>query len=74
MEKGKSTTGKVCDMPEMLVVLDTFTGADGGVSFVKLAGLVNEMRRRAESGDQAASEVIEVVKRFARLIEVSDKG
>lgn len=35
-------------------ILDTFSGSDGGVSFVALKTLLEEMDRRAVKGDTAA--------------------
>jgi len=53
-------------------ILDTFSGADGGISFVLLKTLVEELDQRAESGDQAAQRIVEVVYQFARLINLAN--
>lgn len=54
-------------------ILDTMTGADGGVRFIYLRNLVEEMDRRAEGGDNDAKSIIDVVMRFSRLIDVAVK-
>lgn len=52
-------------------ILDTFSGADGGISFVKLRVLLEEIERKSISGDVYAEEILKVVKRFRRLIDVA---
>lgn len=49
--------------------LDCFGGADGGVSFVKFRGLMEEMEKKATKGDEGAYEIIERVHAVSRLIE-----
>jgi hypothetical protein len=53
--------------------LDCFTGADGGVSFVRFSALVAAMDLKAAAGDDAAIKIIELVTRYARLIEVANR-
>jgi hypothetical protein len=55
------------------VALDTFTGADGGVGFVKFRTLIEGMDAKAADGDAAAIELVAIVTRFARLIEVAQR-
>ena len=54
-------------------IVDTFTGADGGVSFQQTRVLIEEMDKRAKSGDQAAGEIIEIMLRFSRVITAAAK-
>jgi hypothetical protein len=54
-------------------ILDTFGGVDGGISFVQLKTLVEQLASRAETGDESAAEVLNVMFRFERLIEVAKK-
>ena len=54
-------------------ILDCFSGADGGASFIALQILVQEMDKRAAKGDQAAEEIIALIRKFAKLIELSEK-
>ena len=50
-------------------ILDCLTGADGGVSFVKVKTALEETDKRASDGDKAAEEVMMVMVRFSRLIK-----
>ncbi len=57
---------------DLRVILDCMTGADGGISFANLKVFVGEMERRVkEESDQAAHEVLQVISRFRRLIDVA---
>ncbi len=56
-----------------LNILDTITGADGGVRFVYFKSLIEEMDKRAEAGDADAQKLIDVMMRFSRLIDVAQK-
>lgn len=49
-------------------ILDTFSGADGGVAFVQLRGLIEDMCERESNGDKDATEVINIMMRFNNLI------
>lgn len=55
------------------LILDTFSGADGGGDFADFRSLVEEMDRRAAGGDAAAEKILKVVTDFARLIEVAKR-
>ena len=55
-------------------ILDTMTGADGGVRFIHLKVLIEEMDKRAALGDLGAESIIEVIKQFSRLINVAQKS
>lgn len=54
----------------LIVIMDCIGGADGGLSFINLRGLIEEMDGRDEEG---AEQIIEVVLRFRRLIDVANK-
>ncbi len=54
-------------------ILDTMTGADGGVRFLYFKVLIEEMDKRASEGDADAQTLIDVMIRFSRLIDVSQK-
>ncbi len=69
--KRNATKSKLSRMPELQKILHTFSGEDGGEKFVKLCSLVNEMSDRESNGDKAASGVLDVVRRFSRLIDVA---
>jgi hypothetical protein len=52
-------------------ILDTMSGADGGTRLVMFRGLLEEMDRRAASGDQSAERIILLVEQFSRLLDVA---
>ncbi len=54
-------------------ILDTFSGSDGGVGFVRLQALVEQLERQADMGDAAAEPVIQVVHQFSLQIDVANK-
>lgn len=54
-------------------ITDCFTGADGGLEFIRLQSLLEEMEKRANAGDQAADKVLCAVYQMARLIQVANK-
>lgn len=54
-------------------VLDMATGADGGVGYMRLRSLLDEMDGRAEKGDAAAAEIVAMLTRFSRLIDLANK-
>jgi hypothetical protein len=65
------------EMPDYLEdavhnILDTFTGADGGVSFMKFRWFVEEMARRQDT-DLSAKKILDIVLQFNRLIEIAQK-
>ena len=56
----------------MDLILSTFGGEDGGGAYVKLCTLVEELDVRANSGfDKSAYQLVGVVLKFARLIEIA---
>jgi hypothetical protein len=54
-------------------ITDTFTGGDGGVRFLKVKFLIEEMDRQSESGNADACQIIRVIKQFSRLIDFANK-
>lgn len=55
-------------------ILDCFTGADGGVLFMNLKLLLDEMERQELNGDTDASEVLLIFSNFSRLIDTAQKA
>lgn len=51
-------------------ILDTLTGADGGVKFMAYKAGLEEMSKRESEGDRQAAEVLAIVVRFSRLLDV----
>ena len=50
-----------------------FTGADGGVDYVHFRTFLEAIEQQAASGDKAAGQILEIVFRFEKLIDVSNK-
>lgn len=61
-------------LDDIVRITDVFTGADGGVDFVKLRCALEDLEVRADCGDAAAREVIQIAVRFRRLIDVLTGG
>ena len=55
-------------------IMDCFTGADGGVAFVQLRYLLEDMDERARQGDEHAVAVLQTVYHMDRLIKVANNG
>jgi hypothetical protein len=53
-------------------ILDCMTGADGGVSFVMLQNFLNALDAQAESGDAKAEEIVNIMRRFAKMIRYAE--
>lgn len=63
---------KTPDLKERLeTVLDTFSGADGGVVYAQFLGMLTELDRKAAEGDAASQELVKVVIRMGRLIKAA---
>lgn len=52
-------------------IMDTFAGADGGISFVNLRSILENMDKEAGNGNLSAQEILEVVYRFHRLVKMA---
>ncbi len=59
--------------PVLDYLTDVFSGADGGVSFVRFRMFMEEMGRRADDGDVAAARVVRIAEQFKRLVEVAQR-
>ena len=56
-----------------LNILDCMTGADGALRFVRLKGFLENLDRMALEGDMSAQEIILIVLRFSRIIDIANK-
>jgi hypothetical protein len=56
-------------------ILDIFGGADGGVGFARLKFSLEEIERKfhADIDDEAARQLIDIVHKFRRLVDVLSK-
>lgn len=54
-------------------IIDVFSGADGGVLFVQLKCLIEEMDKQAQNGDENAEQVLTVTLRsFDKLLNAAE--
>lgn len=51
-------------------IVDCFTGEDGGVKFTFVKKRFDEIDKTAIEGDKASQEIMEIMVRFSRLINV----
>ncbi len=58
---------------QMIVIMDCFTGADGGTGFIKFQSFIEEMDQRSKAGDVDAAKIVAVMSQFARLIQLASK-
>ncbi len=56
----------------MYNILDVFSGADGGESFIRFKKLLQQLDNKAIEGDEAAIILIEQVHRFNRMLLIKD--
>jgi len=52
-------------------ILDTFSGADGGVRFAYFSSFIKSFDEQAANGNDSAKQLIMVMDRFSRLIDAS---
>ena len=52
-------------------ILSTMSGADGGMRFMNLRVLLDDMDSR--EGDLTAQSVVDIMRRFSRLIDVANE-
>lgn len=53
-------------------VMDMYTGADGGIGYVKFRALVEILDAKAAAGDAASIQLIDIIRRYARLVDVAE--
>ena len=56
-----------------LNILDTFTGADGGIRFVNFKSMIEMLDKQAGDGDPSSEHLIQIMLQFSRLIDVANK-
>lgn len=54
-------------------ITDTFSGTDGGVRFVRFRIFLENLERQSLNYDPAADEILDIVKRFDRLIQIANE-
>lgn len=53
-------------------ITDTFTGADGGVSFINLRFFIEGLDAKASEGDAESEEILQIMKQFSMLIDIAN--
>ena len=53
-------------------ILDTFTGADGGVKFVMFREFLNEITELEKSGNQDAAKALGMIRTISNLIDAAN--
>ena len=51
-------------------IMDCFAGADGGIVYIKLVQFLEDIHKKSETGNEAATEILNVVYRFENLIKI----
>jgi len=59
---------------EIRNIMDTFSGADGGGNFLCFRLLVEEIDKQASNGDKKSMDILDVITRFSRLIDIAKKA
>ena len=54
-------------------ILDTMNGADGCGRFVRLLAMVRAMDKLAAEGDENGKQILDVMLRFSKLIDVANE-
>jgi hypothetical protein len=69
----KAPNGLSIELKETIdYIMDIFAGADGGIGFVNLLALLREVEQQLEEGEQEAAEILQVIYRFKRLLEIAN--
>ena len=53
-------------------ILDCFAGADGGVTYVKLRGMLVGLQEQASEGDDYAMQIMAIVTQFSKLVKLNE--
>jgi hypothetical protein len=56
---------------EIRNITEVFSGSDGGVRYMKFRAAMEAIDQQAANGNEAASEIIEIVRRFSVLIDAT---
>ena len=52
-------------------ILDTFSGADGGIGFMGFRCLMEDMDAKAAKGDAGAAQVVAIMEKFSKLLDIA---
>lgn len=54
-------------------LMDTFAGTDGGAKYIRFCTFIIQLDRQAKAGDGAAVQLLEVVHRMSRFVDIANK-
>ena len=52
-------------------ILNTFSGEDGGIAFIKFRNFVEQLDKK--ENDESAESIIEIMVRFSRMIQLAQE-
>jgi hypothetical protein len=55
----------------ILDVSEVFTGSNGGMDYIKFRRMIESLETKALNGDAASKEILLIVERFCKLVELS---
>lgn len=55
-------------------IVDCITATDGGLSFIKLKIMIETLEEQYQEGDYQAGQILDIVTRFSRLIDVANEA
>ena len=58
----------------MSKIMDCFTGADGGISYVQFRSMIETCDKKAEAGDKPAEILVGLMIHFSRMIEAAERS
>lgn len=53
--------------------LDCYGGTDGGLSFLTLKINMENLAKKADSGDKTSIEIVDIIRKFSRLFDFLSK-
>lgn len=59
------------DKAAFLNIVDVIGAADGGVDLCIFKAFLEDFSKKAENGDESAAELLEIMLRFSKLIDVA---
>ena len=70
-------TNKLCKSEELynqiINILDTFSGADGGAKFVCFKVGIQAIEKEALGGKQSAIQLLKVIRDFSKLLDILER-
>jgi hypothetical protein len=54
-------------------LMDTFAGTDGGAKYVRFCTFIIQLDRQAKAGDEASVQLLEIVHRMSRFVDITNR-